>query len=576
MSEQLARLEAGEKAIRDIFGGKYAFSIPPYQRPYAWEVSHVTTLVDDLLYAMDNVTTESGSDLYFLGSIVLVKKPNEIDARVVDGQQRLTTLTILFSVLRDLTTDNTARLSREKYVKQPHDPDTGARERLRFEMRSKDQKFFATNVQTLGATETLPEPDLLESSQRRIVENAQAMRAMLADVSEDRRNNLIRYILTNCFLVVVEVPTDRAARRIFTVLNARGLDLSAQDILKADLLERAGTEYEETLSSEWEELEAMLEPRLFADLFTHIRMIFQREKPRNSLEEGFPQFVKPFTVSPRTFVSNVLQPYAEALEKAERHQQWIGDKFGDETLSLLKSLNRLDNKDWVSPFIYALKRAKDDASFDFPKCVFQLERLAYYHFATRADVNARIRRYADVLNQLDHEFTGQLKSGGLALSQSEAMTLFDNLDKPIYLNRRLPKPLLLRLDQALSDGSASYNYPVISVEHVFPQTPNADSKWREQFDEDRAIYWLHRIGNLVLLPKRKNSAASNYEFGKKKETYFKQGDSSPFELTQQVLQEEEWTPEIVQRRQEASLKAYANDWDLSDEFKSWSEMKDLI
>ena len=90
---QFARIEAGNKPIADIFSDAYSFSIPPYQRPYAWELPQVTALLDDL---MESMKAESGTqDLYFLGSVVLVKKPNSTKARVVDGQQRLTTLTIL-------------------------------------------------------------------------------------------------------------------------------------------------------------------------------------------------------------------------------------------------------------------------------------------------------------------------------------------------------------------------------------------------------------------------------------------------------------------------------------------------
>ena len=112
----LERIEAGEKQVADIFSDNYAFTIPPYQRPYAWEIQQASELFDDLLDAMAPNSHSEG--LYFLGSIVLVKTPAKPEARVVDGQQRLTTMTILFSVLRDLTGDAELKISRDKYVKQ--------------------------------------------------------------------------------------------------------------------------------------------------------------------------------------------------------------------------------------------------------------------------------------------------------------------------------------------------------------------------------------------------------------------------------------------------------------------------
>src|ERR1700760_3860660 len=97
------KIEAHERTVGDIFSDLYQFEIPPYQRPYAWEEEQARELLIDLLDAMDNGDVSGG--LYFLGSIVLVKPPADSRARVIDGQQRLTTMTILLSVLRDLTTD---------------------------------------------------------------------------------------------------------------------------------------------------------------------------------------------------------------------------------------------------------------------------------------------------------------------------------------------------------------------------------------------------------------------------------------------------------------------------------------
>ena len=224
----MERIEAREKQVADIFSDKYAFTIPPYQRPYAWEIQQVSELFDDLLDAMAPNSHSEG--LYFLGSIVLVKTPAAPEAKVVDGQQRLTTMTILLSVLRDLTDDVELKIGRDAYVKQAANRDLEQPERLRLHLRPRDQDFFESNVQQRDATANLPRIDGLEGSQARIVENAMHYRERLLDMTDKKRNNLISFILTSCYLVVVTVPTDAAARRIFTVLNARGLDLTATDI----------------------------------------------------------------------------------------------------------------------------------------------------------------------------------------------------------------------------------------------------------------------------------------------------------------------------------------------------------
>src|SRR5208282_2654561 len=93
MPVQLIPIEAHERTIGQIFDDSYAFEIPAYQRPYAWEIDQVRELLSDLLEAMDDTDTSGG--VYFLGSVVLIKLPNDPQSKVIDGQQRLTTFTIL-------------------------------------------------------------------------------------------------------------------------------------------------------------------------------------------------------------------------------------------------------------------------------------------------------------------------------------------------------------------------------------------------------------------------------------------------------------------------------------------------
>lgn len=270
-------IEAHERAGGYIFCNDYAFEIPVYQRPYAWEVEQVRELLTDLEEAMD------GEGIYFLGSIVLIKAPGVPQAKVVDGQQRLTTLTILLSVLRDLTEDAERRFMRGKYIFQRADPDSGAQDSYRLLLREQDRAFFNQRVQAPSATAEPIATTTLEGSRQRIDENVVFLRCQLKGWEETKRDRLVAFIVQRCYFVVVSVPTPEAARRIFTVLNARGLDLTPTDVLKALLLERAGPALEVGLAKRWEAVEAALGRERFVELFGHIRMIYERKKPRSAL-----------------------------------------------------------------------------------------------------------------------------------------------------------------------------------------------------------------------------------------------------------------------------------------------------
>ena len=186
-------------------------------------------------------------------------------------------------------------------------------------------------------------------------------------------------------------------------------------------------------------------------------------------------------------------------------------------------------------------------------------------FIQRANVNERIRRYADVLRDIDRGDDVRRDDGPLQLRADEKSKILNILDGPIYSLPRVPLPLLLRLDGLVADSGADYNHKVMTIEHVLPQNPPAESRWRGWFPDDaERERWVHRLANLVLLSFRRNSGASNLEFERKKKEYFlKGGAATPFALTTQVASESEWTPAVLERRQRDLVKKLEVEWRLA-------------
>jgi hypothetical protein len=562
MPALLNPIDAHERNIGQIFSDEYSFEIPPYQRPYAWEEEHARDLLSDLLNAMDN--TQSSGNLYFLGSIVLIKTPGAPQSKVIDGQQRLTTLTILLSVLRDLTTDQEVRYERRGYVFQKGSADKGTEDRFRVALRPRDIDFFKKHVQQQGATENLPDPATLKGSEKCIIDNARFFRDRLKAMDEARRNKLVAFVIQHCYLVVVAVPTPDAARRIFTVLNARGLDLTATDILKADLLERAGPASEVPLAQRWEAIEQSLGRDKFIEVFGHIRMIQEREKPRSALEDGFRGAVPLFSKNADGFISDFLEPIADSHILLGDSAQ-ITLQLGHAAAKAVRSLQRIDNKDWMPPALLRLWKRKEEDSPAVAQFLIDLERLAYFLFVTRADINDRMVRFANVMDEFDPRTDGAKPPQGLALSSVEQSSFITALSGPLYSLARVCRPVLQRLDEALSSGGASYDN-LISIEHVLPQTVEEGSEWAALFPEPtERSEWTHRLANLVFLTRRINTRASNWDFDRKKKEYFasKKDGTSPFPLTQGVLQTGQWTRDHLKIRQAALIEKLCEVWNLS-------------
>jgi hypothetical protein len=556
-------IHATEKALFKVFSNDFAFSIPAYQRPYAWTREQASELLTDLLsFLGDGSESVTDANPYFLGSIVLIKSEDAPESDVVDGQQRLTTLTILLSVLRSLAEAENA-LEITDYIYQKGKKIEGKENRYRLKLREKDEDFFRIYVQDENKLDNLLKLDnsQLTDSQRNIQTNTEYFLGEFSAFSEQQRNRFAHYLMMRCFLVVVSTPDLDSAYRIFSVLNSRGLDLSLTDLLKSEVIGAIPSLEQGKYTKIWEDEEEDLGREAFQELFAHIRMIYRKAKLRETALNEFRNHVQP-QKEPQKFIDGVLKPYSDALEiiKTANYQ---GNKDTGAINSLFRWLNQIDNFDWVPPAI--LYFSKNSQTPDSLRHFFtDLERLAAGLMILRADINDRVARYAKLLSAIEENLDLYAPQSPLQFTPDEVDRIVKTLDGDLYLIKRIRQYVLLRLDSALAQGEASYDYSVITVEHVLPQNPGEGSTWLKWFPiKEERIQYVHRIGNLALLSRKKNAEAQNYDFDKKKEKYFtsKKG-IVPFALTSQVLQQSEWTPEVINQRQIGSIQSLRAIWRL--------------
>lgn len=555
-------IDAKEKELLRVFSDDYLFEIPTYQRPYAWTTEQTSELLDDLMVAMGDSGPPKSHPPYFLGSIVLIKESTQPCAAVVDGQQRLTTLTILFCVLRELSADPDTQHQLDKYVCERGDKFAGSEDRFRLALRERDRDFFRQNVQTPGKLRRLVEDDgaALSDSRQRIKENAAYLWRTLFELDQESRDRLAIFLVQRCFLVVVSASDQESAYRVFSVMNDRGLDLSPTDILKADVIGALPAALRETYNDKWESVEEELGRDDFRELFAHIRMIHVRAKARGNLSAEFRQGVLS-RFDEKQFIDTLLLPLAAAY-RIVSNAAYVSTADAEEVNAPLRHLNRLDNADWIPAAIAYFTNAanKRESLIRFTR---DLERLAYALFILRTNLNNRIQRYAGVLQSIERGADLFADDSPLQLTPEEKRDVRTELDGPIYAQVRVRRPLLLRLDSLLADHGAIYDHRVISIEHVLPQTPAPGSVWVQWFPHptERAE-WVHRLANLVLLSHSKNTQASNFDFERKKKEYFQSGGVVTFAVTSQVLSEPKWTAEVLERRQRKLLGLLAEEWRL--------------
>lgn len=561
-----AMITGKEYLLSKIFGQDFVYYIPTYQRPYAWGKNEAEVLFDDLF---DFYQTEKEEN-YFLGSIVLKKEENNPYSDVIDGQQRLTTLTILIAAISSKLSKGD-QPSCHKYLCNQGDTLVGIPPQPRLHLREKDQPFFEKYIQNvqLDALLALDTQQLDTEAQQHIQINCEVFVEKLSTIFHNNPSDIkdfCTFILTRCYLVAVYTPSQQSAFRVFSVMNSRGLDLQTTDIVKADIIGKLPKNEQGYYTEKWEDLEVQTTRAGFNEVFMHTRMIFSKTKAKKNLLDEFREYVLK-TVDAKSLIDDILEPYAETYTIL-KNNKYVSTHKSEEINEYLYWLNKIDNSDWMPVAIKFIAEHGNEPEYVL-WFIQQLERLASYFHITAQGINARIDRYKLILEEMDaqpkHTFDSKLEY--IELSDAEKEQFLMALDGEIYkMTGKRRNYILLRLDSFVSCGGKKSDYSpnVLTIEHVLPRKVAEGSEWETLWpDVQERDFWLNRIANLVPLTRRHNSEAQNYDFDRKKNTYFKgKNGTTSYPLTTQVIDVPQWTSEAVSTRQEELIAVFRDAWDL--------------
>jgi hypothetical protein len=198
--------------------------------------------------------------------------------------------------------------------------------------------------------------------------------------------------------VVVATPDLNSAYRIFSVLNTRGLDLSATDIIKSQIIGSITERQREKYTQKWEDIEEDLGRESFGELFSHIRMIYRKAKPQGTLLSEFKEHVTK-DMDPEHFIDRVLQPTASVYEELV-DAAYSSTERAERVNESLKWLNRLEFTDWIPPAIAFSVRWRNQPEM-MEKFFQDMERLAYSMLTIKFGINDRIDRFSKVTEAVE-------------------------------------------------------------------------------------------------------------------------------------------------------------------------------
>lgn len=235
------------QSIFNVFNNNFVYEIPDFQRDFVWGKEEVTQLFKDFYEDTDNLKKEISSlDGYLLGNIVLINNDEHTNNKIViDGQQRLTTLSLLYKVLEEIIDDRIYQNDQsieamKKWMKIRGELDKG------YGLFDDGRNFKSSKIQHHKSLEfgsayrQLIRPDsnstsiLLPSNQ--IEEVYDNLKEELLKLNDQKLDKFVNYIKNKVVLIVTTAPTLSKAFQLFEILNNRGKDLEPLDLIKNMLL----------------------------------------------------------------------------------------------------------------------------------------------------------------------------------------------------------------------------------------------------------------------------------------------------------------------------------------------------
>lgn len=534
------------------------FVIPIYQRTYSWTLKQCQQLWHDILRAADDEV--SG---HFIGSVVYIESglyqvASVPQLLVIDGQQRLTTLSLFLSALGKVAEELGVQLeTTSKKIKSYFlfNNEEEGEEHYKLLLTQGDRETF---IRLIEGRELPSDPS------KRILENYQYFEGQLRK-QEAELSRIYRGISK---LIIVNIALERDRdnpQLIFESLNSTGLDLSQADLIRNYvLMGLAPKEQNKVYTNYWYPMEQLFDQDNQTDLFDRFMRDYLTLKSRSgaipNIRDVYTSFKGYIQRQQGVSVTDVMSDvycYAKHYAKLV-----LGQEKDEEVQQALKDINIL-KVDVAYPFLlevyedYTQKLLQRE---DFIRILRLVESYVFRRAIAGVPTNSMNKTFATLSREIDRD--RYLESVELAFAHKDAYRRFPDDEefrrefvvKDIY-NFRNRSYLLRKLEnhkrpKELVDPD---NY---TIEHILPQNPKLSTEWQaelgENWKEIQAKY-LHTIGNLTLTAY--NSEYSDRPFQEKRD--MPQGfNVSPLYLNQGLGQLERWGETEIKDRA-AKLASWA-------------------
>ena len=565
-----------DKTIRDLLGSKRQFYIPRFQREYSWDKKNYQEFFEDML---NNLMISDGkivASQYFLGTMLFIgnfTEGTEQVIHVVDGQQRLTTITILFSALSDrFLSLGESTLSRQLFTYIMTEDDDGNEVRI---LKSKtNYPFFAYFIQ--DKEKRYPQEACTEeehciketydyfSSQLKVDKLKSILKRkngsdIIDALSEVDILKALRDQVLNCTFVSISTTDRDQANKIFEILNAKGKKLAHIDLIKNKLFEVLKSEEPADFAEEsWKKLKDILNSEResvgLATFYRHYWISKYKKSSSNKLYDDFNSTTPKSEASYTAFLKDLIN-------NAKTYMQIVNPKREDydnrkEYFWLVQSLNCLNNYFnvvQVRVALLALLDVKQRGIINLSllkKAVLYLED---FHFAYNAILSGRANKLEKIYSSFaislrkctTKETASEIIQTKLIDPLEELFPPFDEFSKRFaeLTYTKSDSPVNVKTKYAINKLNCFFSGKELfpddgSIEHILPESENTVAL---------------NIGNLILLEQSINEKINNKPYNEKIPFY--QQSTYPW-IKQFISENAEWNEESINKRGIELAKIY--------------------
>jgi uncharacterized protein with ParB-like and HNH nuclease domain len=520
-------LHAVPKTIKDIFASDKKYIVPRFQREYSWTIDELTELWKDILINL-SYKDEAGFSVseYFIGSLVLIGGHTSTKYEIVDGQQRLTSITILLSALVQTYYEiNEERLAKGCYT-YVEGNDSDYTEFFRLE-NERSSEYIKRAIQHKDKAKIQPNSSEEKSlafaydffrkklkEKYLINEINQFLGLSLENNHEVHKKylNAIREQVLQLKTIYITVSEKDEAYNIFETLNAKGLDLSIVDLIKNQIFkvlkDQHPTDY---AKDQWSRLSLNLnERRHQTDLNTFFRHFWISKYEHITESKIYKSFTKQIAREDKVIMKNFLDQLVEESKSYKIiSSPQVDDWRHQEEKSLFESLYALSLFRVISPrpLLLALLKNRSEGKVSLTYLKKSLTAIEHFHFTFTTICSSSA-------SGLENKYSSFARKLRLAKNREKSHEIIDELIE--YLQKKKPNidKFITSFDSKLRYSDeytkekkiiqylfkkveryyrATHELDVlnISIEHILPQIS------RESIS--------HSVGNLLPLSQELNS-----------------------------------------------------------------------